>query len=318
MAAKTSTKPPPPPSPGNYAPVPTKPSTPPTPTVQKPPTPTIKTPSPGNYAPVPTKPVVYSTYAPVPTKPPNTSPGLADQRAGERDVKGDVQSTTAAAAYNNQRAGERDVKGDVQATYAAAANNRNVYGYRPGTLGMGDIGYAVGSALGGFPGVANKNTKGKTPAPTNPGAPRETGTYGGITYDAQGQFADAARYTGQAIFNYGQRPDRITTRLASELPWRSAGFASPEDFLANIGYRPDPSNPGVWDKYDVGAPAVTSGYGDSGGGGDQPSYDYGGGGWGDWGDSGYYRGGRGYGDGGSGGGGGGGSRGGLIQWRIGA
>lgn len=117
----------------------------------------------------------------------------------------------------------------------------------------------------------------------------------------------AARYTGVAISYYGrsgnrnQLPNRISARVAAQLPYLGAGFGSTEEFMSALGYRLDAD--GNWTRYD---PQVTSGY--------RPQT--------------YSAGYGGYGGGGGGSGGGGGfTRGpmaqgydplGLVSWRIGA
>lgn len=71
----------------------------------------------------------------------------------------------------------------------------------------------------------------------------------------------AARYTGAAIQEFGrtgnrnQLPNRISARVANELPFRGAGFNSIEEFMQALGYRIDAD--GNWSRYD---PQVTSGY----------------------------------------------------------
>lgn len=73
--------------------------------------------------------------------------------------------------------------------------------------------------------------------------------------------ADAARYTGLAIYEYGktgnrnQLPNRINARVAAELPFRGAGFTSTEEFMMALGYRVDAD--GNWTRYD---PQVVTSY----------------------------------------------------------
>src|SRR3990167_2489658 len=95
-----------------------------------------------------------------------------------------------------------------------------------------------------------------------------------------------AQLTGEAIFNYGARPDAISIDVARLLPFRPTsdqykaaflqafgveGFNSADDFLWALGYRPDPDNPGRWIAYDpisVGVgPGNGAGRGGGGGGG---------------------------------------------------
>lgn len=129
---------------------------------------------------------------------------------------------------------------------------------------------------------------------------------------AQAALADSARWTGNSMFSYGARPNLLTERVVDELPYKSAGFNSPQEFLTGMGYMPDPNNPGLWIRLDTGDPKIT-GAGGSGGGGayrtyGKPLYNYG------WGYGRSY-GGGGYGYGG-GGGGGGGYNPALIRWNI--
>jgi hypothetical protein len=128
----------------------------------------------------------------------------------------------------------------------------------------------------------------------------------------QRQVTDAARWTGQAI-SAGQWPTSLTERTADELNWRGLGYASAAEWMADMGYIPDPNNPGLWIRTDPGAPEIVNASGSGAGdGGVGYEYDYGDYGWGDYGYGGYGYGGgydnnAGYGQGG-----------GLIQWRIGA
>jgi hypothetical protein len=156
--------------------------------------------------------------------------------------------------------------------------------------------------------------------PTTEGTPKDSG----ILTDANGnppiartpeqrQVTDAARWTGQAV-SQGQWPNIMTERVADELNWRGLGYASAAEWMADMGYIPDPNNPGLWIRTDPGAPEIVNASGGSGAGdgGVGYEYDYGDYGWGDYGYGGYGYGGgydnnAGYGQGG-----------GLIQWRIGA
>lgn len=87
----------------------------------------------------------------------------------------------------------------------------------------------------------------------------------------------AARWIGGGITDYartGNRnslPKTINARVAAELPWYDAGFASSEEYLAALGYQMGPD--GNWQRYDPqrrsgysGQTYAASGGGDSGGG----------------------------------------------------
>lgn len=122
----------------------------------------------------------------------------------------------------------------------------------------------------------------------------------------QAELANAARYTGLAVYEFGktgnrnQLPNRISTRLASELPFRGAGFETVEDFLRALGYADN--GDGTWNRLDPVRARGRRVSGFSGGGTT-----------------------RGPGRGGGGGGGGGGrggfesgpSGGPLVMWRVG-
>lgn len=185
----------------------------------------------------------------------------------------------------------------------------------------------AGLAAGYTPGV---------PTSVATGAPRQTVTEAGVTFDPRSALADAARYTGTALDlavkqnRPDWRPNQLSETLVAELPIQMWGYTDMKSFLNDFGYAPDPNRPGVWNRLDAAKPTVTgsgSGYGGYGGYGDYNDgggwNDYGGG-WGGYGDDGsyyprYFSGGDyGGGDyGGGGAGGGGRSYGGLIQWRIG-
>lgn len=143
-------------------------------------------------------------------------------------------------------------------------------------------------------------------------------------YDpARSQLADAARQTATAMGAsmsdalpdwMGEKPNIITERLAEELDWQAQGYASAADMLEQLGYLPDPENPGVWVW-----PENTMTVGGTGGGQSWRGYNYppprGDGGWHDYGYG--YGHGRSYGASGYGGGrSGGGNSYGLINWRI--
>jgi len=200
----------------------------------------------------------------------------------------------------------KDIKGKGTGVYPTSPNVLGGLGIIGALGGFGVVGAAANAAASVF-GGADKGMGGKKQPPTVGTGVSATGQ------SERGQIADAARYVGQAIFNYGQWPTDLTIGVAQELPWRYQGFNSAEEWLAYTGYKSDPSRPGVYNRYDPTTVTVT---GDGGGYSDSaPSYDYGGGGgWGDYGDYGGYGGGRGYGS----GGGSSASRLGLIQWRIGA
>lgn len=123
----------------------------------------------------------------------------------------------------------------------------------------------------------------------------------------------AARYTGIDIFDYYLNPNRpgyylnddilpltVNARVANELPWKSYGFATAQEFMDSIGFSVGPDG-----NYVRRQKTKTSGYSgqtystssasDSGGGG---GYDYGG----------YTRGPASYGYSNSGAG--------LVQWRV--
>lgn len=125
--------------------------------------------------------------------------------------------------------------------------------------------------------------------------PRRTGDlsddWGG--HMTPGNFAFATLYTGIAIFNdyasTGDRnslPYRMTTRLASALPWRNTGARSVEEFLEGLGYVQ--TETGKWIRQDptkrvaARGPAGAYSYRVTSGG-SAPTRTYYGGGGGDWG-----------------------------------
>lgn len=107
---------------------------------------------------------------------------------------------------------------------------------------------------------------------------------------SQVELADAARYTGQAIFNYGERPNVISTDVALQLPFKPAsdmlkaqfqeafgvdGFDNAQDFLGALGYIYE--GDGKWRRLDPvsvtgKAGSYTSSYGRRGGGGSGGGY----------------------------------------------
>lgn len=127
--------------------------------------------------------------------------------------------------------------------------------------------------------------------------PRRTGDlsddWGG--HMTPGDFAFATLYTGIAIFNdyasTGDRnslPYRMTTRLASALPWRDTGARSVKEFLEGLGYVQ--TETGKWIRQDptkrVAARGPAGAYSyrvTSGGSAPTRTYYGGGGGGGDWG-----------------------------------
>ena len=158
------------------------------------------------------------------------------------------------------------------------------------THGMSSQAFGAGTAMGSRPTNTNQPRPG-SPATT---AHNNPSTFAGSTVTPQpgynsatpGQppataasdmsnIAWAARYTGAAIQEFGrtgnrnQLPNRISARVANELPFRGAGFNSIEEFMQALGYRIDAD--GNWSRYD---PQTVSGYrsqtytpSDGGGGG---------------------------------------------------
>jgi hypothetical protein len=184
---------------------------------------------------------------------------------------------------------------------------------------------AVG--LGGSPKNAQEAQAGATAAnagisenPPGAGISKGQGSGGGTSYAGdqpvhltRADLADAARWTGAAIFQYGERPDVISVDVALQLPFNPSsnegkkvlqekygvdGFKDVQSFLGAIGYKQDPLNPNRWIAQD---PSGAS----AGGPGSYytPPTSYG-----------YYFGGGGY---GGGSGGYGSSSMGLTNWRIG-
>ena len=80
------------------------------------------------------------------------------------------------------------------------------------------------------------------------------------TYEDQ-LIADSARLTGQAIFNYGQIPNVISTTVANQLPYTYYGYSSADQFLKDLGYYEQ--SPGQWIQGEAGV-GTTAGGGLSG------------------------------------------------------
>jgi len=74
----------------------------------------------------------------------------------------------------------------------------------------------------------------------------------------------AARLTGEAIFQYGQIPNVISTTVANQLPYTYYGYSSADEFLTDLGYFEQA--PGQWIQGDGGG-GWDAGTGDDGGGG---------------------------------------------------
>ena len=159
--------------------------------------------------------------------------------------------------------------------------------------------------------AAYPNGGGPVPASKNPRVKAVTDSYNG----AEAALADAARWTGDSIFNYNKYPDTVTEALIEEIYPRNL-FDSAQEFLIVAGFLPDPEQPGLWvnglkDK----APLVSGG----GSGGGYSRYNRAPGLTGGWGyDNHYGGGGHPRGGFGQGGGGRGGSPYGspLIKWNI--
>lgn len=202
----------------------------------------------------------------------------------QAEVRGQTASTQAFARGATQGAARPTNVGDPFSGIPAAARQtgNNVH---------------VGAA---FQGGTNTNTPDQ-PAPT----PVMDRAY----------IAEAARYTGIAIFDYylnSKRPDYymkesvlphdVNARVAAELPFRAAGFATIDEFMLAMGYRVGPD--GNWHLY---TPSTTRGYTGQTTATTSGGYtDYGGGGGGGGYDGGLAR--YGYGSGNQGAG--------LVQWRI--
>ena len=80
--------------------------------------------------------------------------------------------------------------------------------------------------------------------------------------------ASAARLTGEAIFQYGQIPNVISTTVANQLPYTYYGYSSADQFLEDLGYFEQA--PGQWIQGEGGGTTTTT----TGGGGGSATTSY--------------------------------------------
>lgn len=141
---------------------------------------------------------------------------------------------------------------------------------RGGNLGARDpngrgVGTAIANALpkNGTQGPFQTDQNAIHQAANNPSSPYNAATPGPVPTSASDRswIAMAARWIGGGITDYaktGNRnslPKTISARVAAELPWYDAGFASSEEYLNALGYQMGPD--GNWVRYD---PQRRSGY----------------------------------------------------------
>jgi hypothetical protein len=190
--------------------------------------------------------------------------------AAARQTGGTASGGTAGRTLNPQRM----TQGTTPARPPVPASAARLSGL-PAATGQGG---AAGRTPTQPSAIHTGATWGQTPAlnsasPSPDGPPTAASDMSNIAW--------AARYTGLSIYEYGktgnrnQLPNRISARVAAELPFSGAGFGSTEEFMMALGYRLDVD--GNWTRYD---PKVVSNYrpqttgryyaptgGDGGGGG---------------------------------------------------